>query len=142
MKIKPVVYDRIRTTHTSFVVDFTLDDNITFIVGDSGTGKTAAYSFLQELAAEDKRIRCFNYLDLSQSYKRTIKRSRGKLFIIDNADILLDDAMRRYIALDGQNQYIIMGRNPTGLMLNMEDIMELKSTTEAGITTFSLMHSA
>ena len=62
------------------------------------------FSFLKELSAEDKRIKCFNYLDWNKSYKSSIKRSKGKLIIIDNADILLDDAMRSYIALDGNNQ--------------------------------------
>lgn len=30
--------------------------------------------------------------------------------MIDNADLLLDDDMRSYIALDESNQYIIIGR--------------------------------
>lgn len=138
MKIKPVVCDRIQTTHTSCEVDFVIESNITMIVGDSGTGKSAVYTFLQELAAEDRRIRCFNYLDREQNYKSAIKRSKGKLFIIDNADILLDDAMRGYIALDENNQYIIIGRNPTGLMLDQDDIMELGSHTQEGKTRFVL----
>ncbi len=141
MKIKPVVLDRIQTRHTSFEVDFILENNITFIVGDSGTGKSAVFSFLQEMAAEDKRIRCLNYLDQKRNYRNTIRQSRGKLIIIDNADILLDDAMRWYIATDGQNQYIIIGRNPTGLMLKQNEIMELSSQTYDGKTRFELMHS-
>lgn len=92
MKIKPVVTNRIQTRHTSFQVDFHLENNITFLGGDSGTGKSAVFSFLKELSAEDKRIKCFNYLDWNKSYKSSIKRSKGKLIIIDNADILLDDA--------------------------------------------------
>ena len=51
MKIKPVLYDHIQTKHTSFDVDFQLEYNITFITGDSGTGKTAVFSFLEEMAA-------------------------------------------------------------------------------------------
>ena len=107
MKIKPLLFDRIKTTHTSFEVEFVLENNITFIVGDSGTGKSAVYSFLQELAAENNNIRCFNYLDLKKNYKNSIKQSKEKLFIIDNADILINDDMRWYIATDGENQYII-----------------------------------
>ena len=63
MKIKPLITDKIVTKHTSYDVDLDLTQNITFIVGDSGTGKSAVFSFLQELSAEDKRIRCFNYLN-------------------------------------------------------------------------------
>ena len=141
MKIKPVVMDRIRTKHTSYEVDFVIETNITFIIGDSGTGKSAVFSFLQELAAENPDIRCFNYLDQKKRYKTTIKQSKGKLFIIENADILLDDDMRWYIATDAENQYIIIGRNPTGLMLEQDEIMELSSTTEDGKTRFVLQHS-
>ena len=141
MKIKPVVLDHIQTRHTSFEVDFVLENNITFIVGDSGTGKSAVFSFLQEMAVENKNIRCLNYLDQKKNYKSAIKLSKGKLFIIDNADILLDDALRWHIATDGQNQYIIIGRNPTGLMLSHDEIMELSSQTHEGKTRFELIHS-
>ena len=116
MKIKPTVLDHIHTKHTSFEVDITLD----------------------ELAAEDKRIRCFNYLDKKKRYKNSIKQSKDKLFVIDNADILLDDSMRGYIALDGKNQYIIIGRNPTGLVLSMDEIYELNSENKNGKTLFTL----
>ena len=141
MKIKPVVLDRIQTKHTSYVVDLIIEANVTFIVGDSGTGKSAVFSFLQEFAAENKSIKCYNYLDKKTGYKSGIKKSNGKLFIIDNADIMLDDALRWYIATDGKNQYILIGRNPTGLMLEQEDIMELESRTEDGKTIFTLKHS-
>ena len=140
MRIKPVVQDHIQTTHTSYEVDFILETNVTFIVGDSGTGKTAVFSLLKELAAENKTIKCYNYLDKKTGYRTAIKRANGKLIIIDNADILLDDEMRWYIATDGKNQYILIGRNPTGLMLNQEDIMELSSDTCDGKTRFSLKH--
>ena len=138
MKINPIVFDHITTSHTSFEVDLTMDSNITFIVGDSGTGKSAAFSFLQELAAENKKIKCFNYLDKSKGYKNAIKQARGKLFVIDNADILLDDTMRHYISMDAQNQYIIIGRNPTGLLLNYDEIYELENTRFGDIIRFTL----
>ena len=141
MRIKPIVLDRIQTTHTSYEVDFVLEANVTFIVGDSGTGKSAVFSFLQELAAENRTIKCYNYLDKKTGYKTAIKNAKGKLIIIDNADILLDDAMRWHIATDGKNQYILIGRNPTGLLLEQEDIMELSSKTNNGKTVFTLKHS-
>ena len=138
MKIKPILFNTIHTSHTSFEVDFKIEYNITFIVGESGVGKSAVFSFLQELAAEDKRIRCYNYLDKSKNYKGAIKRSKDKLFVIDNADILLDDAMREYISLDDKNQYIIIGRNPTGLLLQYDEMYELENHKEGDITVFTL----
>ena len=53
MKIKPLLFDRIQTTHTSFEVEFFLENNITFIVGDSGTGKSAVYNSFVYLFAEN-----------------------------------------------------------------------------------------
>ncbi len=123
------------------MVDLIIEANVTFIVGDSGTGKSAVFSFLQEFAAENKSIKCYNYLDKKTGYKSAIKKSNGKLFIIDNADIMLDDALRWYIATDGKNQYILIGRNPTGLMLDQEEIMELECRTDNGKTLFTLKHS-
>ncbi len=141
MKIKPIITNHLYTKHTSFEVDLLLENNIAFISGESGTGKSALYSFIEELAAEDKTIKCFNYLDFKKSYKSSIKRSKGKLFVIDNADILLDDNIRSYIALDNNNQYIIIGRNPTGLLLSMDEIYELKSETINEVTALSLQKS-
>ncbi len=136
MKTKPVVMTELKTVHTNFSVDFKLTHNITFINGDSGTGKSAVYSFIQELGTEDKRIKCFNYIDVNKGYKQAIKQSKGKLFVIDNADVLLDDNMRAYISMDSENQYIIIGRNPKGLELMSDDFFELESEKKDGIIRF------
>ena len=138
MKIKPVILDRIQTKHTNYVVDLKLEENVTFITGDSGTGKSAVYSFLEEYASEDKRIRCFNYLDYNKGYKASIRNSKGKLFVIDNADILLDDKLRKRIVLDSVNQFIIIGRNPTELLLSQDEIYELDHFERDGVTEFTL----
>ena len=78
MKISPVVQNRINTSHTMYDVDLLLDNNITFINGDSGVGKSAVFSFIQEMMIENKNIRCLNYLDENKNFKNVIKRSRGK----------------------------------------------------------------
>ena len=141
MKISPVVRKKIITTHTSYDVDLTFENNITFINGDSGVGKSALFSFIQEMTTEDKEIRCFNYLDKNKNYKSAIKLSKGKLFVIDNADLLLDNKMRQYIATDTENQYVIIGRNPEGLMLDQDEIYEIVSLRECERTKFSLIKS-
>lgn len=141
MRIKPIVLDRIQTNHTSFTVDLQLPSNVTFICGESGVGKSALYSFLQEYAAEEKRMVCLNYLDKNKKYRTSIKNSKGKLFVIDNADILLDDILRRYIGVDDKNQYIIIGRNPTGLLLQQNEIMELETKKVGDMISFSLKKS-
>ena len=138
MKIKPVILDRIQTKHTNYVIDLQLGSNVTFVSGDSGTGKSAVYSFLFEYSSEDERVRCLNYVDHNKEYREAIKEAKGRLFVIDNADILLDDEMRQYITLDTNNQYIIIGRNPTGLLLSQDEIYELDSTKQGEKTVFSL----
>ena len=138
MKIRPIILDRLQTRHTNYLVDLRLSSNVTFITGDSGTGRSVVYSILEEYSSEDKRIRCFNYLDHNKGYKASIRNSKGKLFIIDNADILLDDKMRQHIAVDTSNQYIIIGRNPTGLLLTQEEIYELDHSDDGGVIVFTL----
>lgn len=140
MKVKPTVLDEIKTRHTSFAVNLVMKYNITFICGDSGVGKSALYSLLEEYAAEQKMIVCFNYLDKSKRYRASIKQRKNTLFVIDNADILLDDELREYIAMDDKNQYIIIGRNPTGLLLQQDEIWELDTAKDGDLTTFSLRH--
>ena len=138
MKIKPIILSDIKTKHTNYVIDLKLESNVTFITGDSGVGKSALYSFLEEYSSEDNRFRCINYIDHNKGYKTAIKNSKGKLFVIDNADLLLTDNLRQYIVTDIENQYIIIGRNPSGLFLSQDDINELDSTNEDGLTIFRL----
>ena len=127
MKSKPLVMDHFSTVHTSFIVNFRFTNNITILMGDSGTGKTAAFSFIRECMAVNPNILCINYLDYQSDIQDMIRRSDGKLIVIDNADILLDDDTRKYISLDDKNQYLIIGRNPKNLFATKENLFELVS---------------
>ena len=127
MKSKPVVMEHFSTQHTSFVVDFKFTNNITILTGDSGTGKTASYSFIKECMALNPDILCLNYLDYQKNIGEIIRNAEKKLIVIDNADILLDDDTRKYIALDDRNQYLIIGRNPKNLFTTKENLFELVS---------------
>lgn len=49
--------------------------------------------------AIDSRIMCINYLDYQKDIKSIIKSAVGKLVVIHNAEILLDDTTRKYISL-------------------------------------------
>ena len=123
MKSKPIVMDHFSTVHTSFIVNFTFTNNITILTGDSGTGKTASFSFIKEI----------------------VSKAKGKLIVIDNADILLDDDTRKYISLDDKNQYLIIGRNPKNLFVTKENLFELVSRkvgeqTEFRIEAYILFH--
>ena len=119
--------DHFSTVHTSFIVDFRFINNITILTGDSGTGKTAAFSFIRECMAVNPNILCINYLDYQKDIRDMISRVDGKLVVIDNADVLLDDDTRKYISLDDKNQYLIIGRNPKNLFATKENLFELAS---------------
>lgn len=127
MKSKPIVMEHFSTVHTSFIVDFTFKNNITILMGDSGTGKTAAFSFIRECMAINHKLFCLNYLDYQKNIKDIISQTEGKLIVIDNADILLDDDTRKYISVDDKNQYLIIGRNPKNLFATKENLYKLES---------------
>ena len=138
MKSKPVVMDHFSTVHTSFIVDFSFTNNITILTGDSGTGKTASFSFIKECAAVNSSILCLNYLDYQRNIKEIISQAKGKLIVIDNADVLLDDDKRQYISLDDKNQYLIIGRNPKNLFATKENLFELVSKKVGEQTKFCI----
>lgn len=138
MKSKPVVMDHFSTIHTSFTINFTFINNITILMGDSGTGKTAAFSFIRECMAVNPKILCLNYLDYQRDIGDVIKQADGRLIVIDNADILLDDDTRKYISVDDKNQYLIIGRNPKNLFATKENLFELISRKVGEQTEFTM----
>lgn len=138
MKSKPIVMDHFLTVHTSFIVDFEFTNNITILTGDSGTGKTVSFSFIKECMALNPEILCLNYLDYQRNIADIIKSADGKLIVIDNADVLLDDAVRKYIAVDDKNQYLIIGRNPKNLLATKENLFELVNEKRGEQTVLKL----
>lgn len=130
MKSKPIVMDHFSTEHTSFVLEFEFTNNITILTGDSGMGKTASFSFIKECMALNPDIICLNYLDYQKNIGDIIRNAEKKLIVIDNADILLDDDIRKYVALDDKNQYLIIGRNPKNLFATKENLFELVSVKQ------------
>ena len=138
MKSKPIVMEHFSTVHTSFVLDFNFTSNITILMGDSGTGKTASFSFIKECMAMNPDIMCLNYLDYQKDIADIIKKANGKLIVIDNADVLLDDDVRKYIALDDRNQYLIIGRNPKNLFATKDNLFELISEVKGEQTVLRI----
>ena len=138
MKSRPVVMDRFSTVHTLYIVNFTFTNNITILTGDSATGKSAAFSFIKECMAINSDILCLNYLDYQKNIKEILGQAKKKLIVIDNADILLDDETRKYISLDADNQYLIIGRNPKNFYATKENLFELVSMKNGEQTEFQI----
>ena len=83
-------------------------------------------------------IICLNYLDYQKDIGNIIRNTEKKLIVIDNADILLDDDTRKYIALDDKNQYLIIGRNPRNLFVTKENLSELVSEKQGEQTVLRI----
>ena len=132
MKSKPVVMEHFSTVHTSYILNFDFTNNITILTGSSATGKTASFSFMRECMAVNPNIMCINYQDYYKNIKKMISEETGKLIVIDNADILLDDDTRKYISMDHKNQYLIIGRNPKKLFTTSDNLFELVSEKKGG----------
>ena len=138
MKSKPVVMEHFSTVHTSYIINFDFTSNITILTGASATGKTASFSFMRECMAMNQDILCINYQYYQRDIKKIIASETGKLIVIDNADILLDDDARKYISLDNKNQYLIIGRNPKNLFATSDNLFELVSEKKGEQTEFRL----
>lgn len=139
MKSKPIVMNRFSAVHTSYRLEFAFTNNITILTGDSATGKTAVFSWMKECSAVNPDIVCLNYLDYQKDIQKIIRNIKGKLIVIDNADILLDDDARKYISLDGKNQYLIIGRNPKNLFATGDNLFELVSRQDGEQTEFEIV---
>lgn len=61
-----------------------------------------------------------------------LAKETGKLIVIDNADILLDDDTRKYISMDE------IGRNPKNLFTTSDNLFELVSEKKGEQTEFRL----
>lgn len=83
--------------------------------GDNGTGKTVLYEILEDLKLTDQynAIKLFNYK--SDNMKENLIQCRDCFVVIDNADILIDDDIRRFINFEFSNQYMLFLRNCDGL---------------------------
>ncbi len=84
------------------------------------------------------RYLCLNYLDYQKDIAGIIQSVSGKLIVIDNADVLLDDEIRKHIAVDDKNQYLIIGRNPKNLFTTKENLFELVSEKQGEQTVLKL----
>ena len=138
MKSKPIVMEHFSTVHTSFVLNFDFTNNITILTGAAATGKTTSFLIMRECMAVNSDIVCINYQDYQKNIKKLIAGATGKLIVIDNADILLDDDTRKYISLDDKNQYLIIGRNPKNLFTTSDNLFELVSEKIGEQTEFRL----
>lgn len=121
-----MIYKNITFKAASFSYDVVFDDRITLVGGDSGTGKTVLYQILEDLRLTDEyqAIKSFNYK--SDNLLESMKPCRDSFIVIDNADILIDDDIRRFINFEFSNQYMLFLRNCDGLNVSDKSFKVLK----------------
>ena len=121
-----MIYKNITFKADPFSYELVFDDRITLVGGDSGTGKTVLYEMLEDLRLTDKykEIKLFNYK--SDDLLESMKQCRDRFIVIDNADILIDDEVRRFINFEFSNQYMLFLRNCDGLNVSDKSFKVLK----------------
>lgn len=109
---KQMIYKNITFKAAPFSYDLTFDDRITLVGGDSGTGKTVLYEMLEDIRLTDE-------------YK-AIKQCRDSFIVVDNADCMINDDVRRFINFELSNQYMLFLRNCDGLNVSDKSFKVLK----------------
>ena len=123
---KRMIYKSITFKADPFLYDLELDDRITLVGGDSGTGKTVLYEMLEDirLTEEYNAIKLFNYK--SDNFLEAVKRCKNSFIVIDNADYLINDDVRKFINFELSNQYMLFLRNCDGLNVSDKSFKVLK----------------
>ena len=121
-----MIYNKITFQADPFSYDLVFNDRITLVGGDSGTGKTVLYDMLEDLkqTEEYNAIKLFNYK--SEDVLEKLKQCRNNFVVIDNADILMDDEVRRFINFEFSNQYMLFLRNCDGLNVSDNSFKVMK----------------
>ena len=123
---KQMIYKNVRFKADPFSYDLEFDDRITLVGGDSGVGKTVLYEMLEDIRLTDeyKAIRLFNYR--SDDFQEAIKQCRDSFIVVDNADNLINDEVRKFINFELSNQYMLFLRNCDGLNVSDKSFKVMK----------------
>jgi len=123
---RQMIYKSIIFKAAPFSYDLEFDDRITLVGGDSGVGKTVLYEMLEDIRLTDeyKAIRLFNYR--SDDFQEAIKQCRDSFIVVDNADNLINDEVRKFINFELSNQYLLFLRNCDGLNVSDKSFKVMK----------------
>ena len=121
-----MIYNRITFKADPFSYDLVFEDRITLVGGDSGTGKTVLYEMLEDWrqTEEFKAIKLFHYK--SDNVAEQLKQCKNNFIVIDNADIMMDDEVRKFINFEFSNQYMLFLRNCDGLNVSDKSFKIMK----------------
>jgi len=115
---------------TAVKLDIKLYDQITFVSGDSGIGKTFLFKQLQLIATKEefKYIKCLNYLTADLKDRITeYAQNPNNLVVLDNGDVLMDADTRSSI-IEGKANFLIFSREYYGLAFSKYNVADLQFT--------------
>lgn len=123
---RQMIYKKITFKADPFSYDLEFNDRITLVGGDSGVGKTVLYEMLEDVRLTDeyRAIKLFNYR--SDNFQEAIKQCRDSFIVVDNADNLINDEVRKFINFELSNQYMLFLRNCDGLNVSDQSFKVLK----------------
>lgn len=113
------------------IFDIKLRKQLVLVMGKSGVGKSFFFnSFKNYILANGKEnmVYFYNFADVGNRdymYDR-IRKSKNKLFVIDNADLLISKKMKQIISKDCNNQYLIFTRNIEGYTYCKDNIASMR----------------
>lgn len=120
-----MIYKEINFKMAPLLYNLEFEDSITLVGGDSGTGKTFLYNMLEDLrlTEEFSAIHLYNYKTADRIEE--ITELRNSFIVMDNADILLTDALRHFINFEPTNQYMLFSRQCSGLFVSKKSFKHL-----------------
>lgn len=105
-------------------------------------GKSFLYKLMLDKARSDmnENYIFFNYMVHDKKYiKSEILSQKNKVFVIDNADIVLDRELKSLISVNTSNQYIIFTHSIDGYTLGKKNVAELRVSNNKGILEYPLL---
>ena len=113
------------------IFDIELRSHLVLVMGQSGVGKTFFFNSYKDYIlanGKENKVYFYNFADVGNKdymYER-IRNSKGKLFVIDNADLLISEKMKQIISKDCNNQYLIITKNIEGYTYCRDNIVSMK----------------
>lgn len=131
--MKPLVLSDIQAHWANLEFNLHFRNNVTLIMGNSGTGKTILYRAINTYARNNNNNNIICLDRNSEAYIDTIlNNGTGRFILIDNADTLLLMRQRAQLAMDPHNQYVIITHCVNGYMCNENSLAELKIENNIG----------
>ena len=118
----------LRGTYDGWSYEFDINRKITLLCGNSGTGKTYFYDLcVSHFKLDYDNIQTCNGEDGDISTTlNNIKELHDQLFIFDHADRWTLTHDIRQAILQSNNQFVIVGRAPNGLLLFPDNMKQIR----------------